>query len=60
MSGLQGKVQSDEGIPLFNFAGVIQLFCYKNSQSLEGRLIVYFTGNAIVAGFGVAPSQLVI
>lgn len=32
MSGLQGKVQSNEGIPLFYFASVIQLFCYKNSH----------------------------
>lgn len=36
MSGLQGKVQSDEGIPLFNFVGVIQLFCYK-TKSIFGR-----------------------
>lgn len=38
MSGLQGKVQSDEGIPLFYFAGVIQLFCYKKKKkSIFGK-----------------------
>lgn len=34
MLGLQGKVQSNEGIPLFYFAGVIRLFGYKNKVNL--------------------------
>ncbi len=58
MSGLQGKVQSNEGIPLF--CGVIQLFYYKNKVICGRRLFVYFMGKVIVAGFGVAPSQWVI
>lgn len=60
MSGLQGKVLSNEGIPLFYFVGVIWLFYYKNKVICGRRLFVYFMGKVIVAGFGIAPSQWVI
>ncbi len=58
MSGLQGKVQSNEGIPLFYFGGVFQLFYYKSNLWKEA--VCVFHGKMIVAGFGVGPFQRVI
>lgn len=38
MWGLQEKVQSNEGIPLFYLAGVIQLFCYLKKKKEKSNL----------------------
>ncbi len=41
MSGLQGKVQSNEGIPLFYFGGVFQLFYYKSNLWKEAVCVFH-------------------